>query len=273
MAPKRQPRYHTIAEELRRELATLAPNSILPSEERLARRFGVSRITLRLALSVLERAGLLSRQRGRGTIVSPPKVARHIVPVCTLEEDVQSQGLKLVTRVLRFELATPPPERIRQQLGVQPGERVGALWLLREVDDRVICHDERYLPPALAARFDPQLVTQSAVTDILQELAGVDITASSWETEITPARPDVAAALGITPGTLVLVNSFVERFADGHPAEASITSYRIDRVKFLFAATGPALALSASPGRRSPGGGAPPSDGPRDRRETPETSA
>jgi GntR family transcriptional regulator len=265
MVATRRPRYQAIAEELRQEIATMGPNSILPSEERLARRFGVSRITLRLALSLLERAGLLSRQRGRGTIVSPPMVARHIVPVCTLEEDVQAQGLKLLTQVLQFERAVLPPEGVRQQLGVRPREKVGRLRLLREVDERVICHDERYLPPALAARFDPELVTQAAVTDLLQELAGLEITASSWETEITPATSDVAAALGITPGTLVLVNRFVERFADQRPAEASITTYRIDRVKFLFAATGPALALSASRARRAAGGGrGGPAGGPRD---------
>jgi DNA-binding GntR family transcriptional regulator len=115
------------------------------------------------------------------------------------------------------------------------------------VDERVICHDERYLPSALAARFDPELVGRHAVTDILQDLAGFEITASRWDTEITPARTDVAAALGITPGSLVLVNSFVERFANDQPAEASITSYRIDRVKFLFAASGPTITLARRP--------------------------
>jgi hypothetical protein len=38
------PRYLDIAETLRGQLRKLAPNSLLPSEQRLARRFGVSRV-------------------------------------------------------------------------------------------------------------------------------------------------------------------------------------------------------------------------------------
>lgn len=224
----------------------MGPNAILPSEQRLGKRFGVSRVTVRLALSVLERAGLVSRQRGRGTIVSPPKVARHIVPVSSLEQDLRDQGLKLDTQVLKYERSAVPPPLVRGQLGLREGETVGLLWLLREVDDRVICHDERYLPPALAARFEPELVRQYSVTDILQDLAGLEITAAQWETEITPARSDIGKVLGGTAGTLVLVNTFMELFSSGAPAEFGVMSYRIDRVKFLFAASGPSLMLSSS---------------------------
>jgi GntR family transcriptional regulator len=240
------PLYQTIAEALRREIETMGPNSILPSEQRLAKRFGTSRVTIRLALSMLERAGLLSRHRGRGTIVSPPKVSRHIVPVSTLEQDLREQGFKLETHVLKYEPAVVPPPHIRQRLGLRRGAKAGLLWLIREVDDRVICHDERYVPASLAASFEPELVRQHSVTDLLQDLAGAEITAARWETEITPVRSDIAEVLGVTPGTLVLVNTFTELFSDDHPAEAGVMTYRIDRVKFLFAASGPLLTLSSS---------------------------
>ena len=64
------PRYVNVATVLEGEISRLAPNSLLPTEVQLARRFGVSRITVRGALDVLERSGLVSRLRGRGTIVS-----------------------------------------------------------------------------------------------------------------------------------------------------------------------------------------------------------
>ena len=70
------PRYLAVMEALRAEVVAAAPNTILSTEQQLARRFGVSRLTLRRALGLLERSGLVSRQRGRGTIVSPPKVSR-----------------------------------------------------------------------------------------------------------------------------------------------------------------------------------------------------
>ncbi|MEM1057869.1 MAG: GntR family transcriptional regulator [Verrucomicrobiota bacterium] len=43
----------------------------MPSENQLCRRFSVSRVTVRLALDVLQNRGLIHRQHGRGTFVQP----------------------------------------------------------------------------------------------------------------------------------------------------------------------------------------------------------
>ena len=73
MTPAR-PRYVVIAQTLENEVKGLSPNSLLPTEDQMARRFSVSRITIRSALELLENSGLISRLRGRGTIVSPKKL-------------------------------------------------------------------------------------------------------------------------------------------------------------------------------------------------------
>ena len=62
-----QPRYLDVASMLQEEIGVLAPNSLLPTEQQLAKRFGVSRITVRGALDLLERSGSVTRLRGRGT--------------------------------------------------------------------------------------------------------------------------------------------------------------------------------------------------------------
>ena len=83
------PRYLAVTEALRAEITAAPPNTLLPTEQQLARRFGVSRLTLRRALGLLERSGLVSRQRGRGTIASLPKIGRLLAPLYTLEEDLR----------------------------------------------------------------------------------------------------------------------------------------------------------------------------------------
>ena len=52
------------------EGGVLAEGAFLPSEAELCAQFGVSRITLRRAVSDLCAAGLLLRQQGRGTVVT-----------------------------------------------------------------------------------------------------------------------------------------------------------------------------------------------------------
>ncbi|MDQ0681763.1 DNA-binding GntR family transcriptional regulator [Streptomyces achromogenes] len=67
-----RPLYRRVAAELFGELReTVAPGERLPSERRLAGRFGVSRETVRQALEVLRRDGLIETDR-RGSRVAPP---------------------------------------------------------------------------------------------------------------------------------------------------------------------------------------------------------
>jgi GntR family transcriptional regulator len=68
------PLYQQLADRLRRQIAEGAYRigDRLPSEDALGEEFGVSRITVRAALDQLSSAGLLRRQRGKGTFVSAP---------------------------------------------------------------------------------------------------------------------------------------------------------------------------------------------------------
>ncbi len=228
-------RYLRVADSLRRQVEGLAPNSVLPTEHQLARRFDVSRVTIRRALGMLERSGLVSRQRGRGTIVSPEKVVRRLSPLHSFEEDLWDQGIQFETRVLEFERDAVGPDTALALLGVTPGNTVGHLSLLRVVDDRIVSHDRRYFSSALAARFDCARLAAQGVSEILAELAGSEITSVDWESEIISSSEDVARVLRITPGTLIVANTFTYHLADGSVSEAGVMSYRIDRCKFRFA--------------------------------------
>ncbi|MEQ9564231.1 MAG: GntR family transcriptional regulator, partial [Pseudomonadales bacterium] len=136
-----KPRYVSIAEILESEVKELAPNSLLPTEDQMAKRFEVSRITVRAALELLENSGLISRLRGRGTIVSPKKIVRNFSPFLGFEADMHSQGIDFVTKVLSFEKSMIAPVRITQQLELPDNSRVGRISLIRLVNDQVICQD------------------------------------------------------------------------------------------------------------------------------------
>ena len=103
------PRYLDVAASLDREISMLAPNCLLPTEQQLAKRFGVSRVTVRVALDLLERNGMVSRLRGRGTTVSPPKITRRFFPWHSFEQDLKEQGIDYETRILFYEPQSEPP--------------------------------------------------------------------------------------------------------------------------------------------------------------------
>lgn len=74
---RRRQQRQLLSEEVRLQLAeelrngTYAPNEKLPSEPDFAKRYGISRPTLREILSGLERDGLIRRVHGVGTFVTP----------------------------------------------------------------------------------------------------------------------------------------------------------------------------------------------------------
>src|SRR2546429_6004701 len=49
---------------------------VLPPERALCERFGISRMTLRQAMGLLDREGLIESRRGRGTVVTPARLRK-----------------------------------------------------------------------------------------------------------------------------------------------------------------------------------------------------
>lgn len=66
------PRYLVVAESMRRRIAegVYRVGAKIPNEHALARDFGVSVMTVRQGMSLLEKQGLVARQQGRGTFVT-----------------------------------------------------------------------------------------------------------------------------------------------------------------------------------------------------------
>jgi GntR family transcriptional regulator len=79
------PRYAQISALMRRriERGQWAPGARVPSLEALMAEFGVARVTVRQAINLLVREGLLSAQRGRGTFVTGAPASRRGLRLAT----------------------------------------------------------------------------------------------------------------------------------------------------------------------------------------------
>ncbi|KPC73105.1 MULTISPECIES: winged helix-turn-helix domain-containing protein [Streptomyces] len=116
----RPPLYRRVADQLLAELrdGIVPPGERLPGERRLAEHFGVSRETVRQALDVLRRDGLLSTDR-RGSHVALPGVpagspAPLVFPVGARAAEPRTGDRATVV------WAPPPPEHAAA-LGLVPG--------------------------------------------------------------------------------------------------------------------------------------------------------
>src|SRR6202050_2670810 len=83
-------------------IGALVPGDRLPTEKDLAAWFGVSRMTLRHALSQLARRGLVTRAVGRhgGTFVAAPKLEQDLTTLAGFSEQLRRRGMVAGARVL-----------------------------------------------------------------------------------------------------------------------------------------------------------------------------
>ena len=74
------PLYAQIKDILRARIldGTYQPHQQMPSESEMMAAFGVSRITVRQALTDLQKEGLIFKMHGKGTFVSKPKAFQNL---------------------------------------------------------------------------------------------------------------------------------------------------------------------------------------------------
>lgn len=115
------PLYHQLQETLKQQIESgrWKPGYALPSEPELARRFGVSRVVVRMALGVLEDDHQIVRIRGRGTFVSKPKLNYRAGGLSRMLESLEDE--ELVIEVLDRTVLVPEGA-VRKGLGAEADE-------------------------------------------------------------------------------------------------------------------------------------------------------
>ncbi|MBP1776694.1 MAG: transcriptional regulator, GntR family, partial [candidate division NC10 bacterium] len=137
-AEKFVPNYYRLESHLRESLrnGALRPGDPVPSESSLCQQFGVSRTTVRQALSRLVYDGLITRHRGRGSFVAEPRL-EHSKPFLSFEEEMRARGA--TTGIKLLDMRTEPAEgRVAENLGIAEGTPVVVLERLRLVNGQVV---------------------------------------------------------------------------------------------------------------------------------------
>jgi DNA-binding GntR family transcriptional regulator len=129
------PLYYQVATRLQQQIeeGDIPVGSRLENEVELADRLGVSRPTMRRAISYLVERGMLVRKRGVGTQVVHPKVRRP-VELTSLYDDLLKSGQAPRTEIREFEVR-PAPDRIAEALGIPFGAEVTWIERLRFAGD------------------------------------------------------------------------------------------------------------------------------------------
>ncbi len=200
----------------------------IPSLEQLMESFGVSRMTLRQAIDVLQREGLLTAERGRGTFVSATPGPHRWLKVETTLADLARVYRDTQPTILEIQPTSAPPP-------LEPGDGrpADAYMQMR----RVHAHDGRpyNVISIFMARdvFDlaPERFRAETVVSVMQELPQVQIAHARQRLTISSADVEVAGLLGIPINSPVAEVRRVFNDPSGRVVYLGLITYRGDFVR------------------------------------------
>src|SRR5579863_7308065 len=120
-----RPIYRTLADRIEKRIAEhrYPVGSQIPPEPELEREFDVSRTTVRQALALLKRRGMLASRSGQGTVVKSDGASRTSLSLTGSVRDLVYYASGTRYRPLdRMRLTAPPP--VALVLRLAPDERV-----------------------------------------------------------------------------------------------------------------------------------------------------
>ncbi len=209
----------------------LVPGDRLPREDQFAGLLGVSRMTLRQALSTLEAHGALERKTGRagGTFVREPRIDCDLTGLAGFTEQMRRAHLRAGARVVSAETG-PANATVAHALAIRRGDPVHEIVRVRTARREPLALERSFFPVGpfpdlLAHRLNGSLYR------LLEAEYGQRPSHAVEALEPVIARPGEAALLGVDASIPLML---IERTAftnAGLAVEFARDLFRPDRIR------------------------------------------
>jgi len=222
------PAYQKIQRAIRQKIEAnqLKPGDAVSSERELARIHGVSLMTARHALAVLEREGIVERRRGSGTFVAPPRI--HFNKLMSYTEQMGSRGLSPSSKVIVAKIIEDEPE-IAARLGLPANSRMVKIERARHTSDEPFALEICYLPADEFASVIDAPLARTSLFATLEHDYHVRLAYADEEVDATVAEGRVAQLLNLRPGAPLLRMRQVIYSTKTKPVIYGIGFYRSER--------------------------------------------
>jgi len=226
------PLYLQIEEHVHRVLADGVPHEgRLFTEQELCQRFGVSRMTVRQAITKLVDEGLLYRVRGVGTLPTSSRVTESLERVRDHFEDWESEGRSVSLRILDFKNVEAGSD-VARRLGIAERTEVLHLTRLWIVDGVPIGLVYFYLHPSVGRVLSRSDVERTHVRAAVAKRLHIPFLGEQVEIEAGVASRVMAVRLKIRTGDPVLIRRLTQFYGNHRALVAANCYYRADLYRY-----------------------------------------
>lgn len=199
------PLYHQIKQLLLHDIhaGLYGDRQPLPSEKELGDMYGVSRITIRRALSDLTADGYIKREPGRGTFALSPKVRHRSGKIGGYTDDLAAQGFRVTSDVLDYRQQFPTVE-LAEKLRIPASRRLlFTKQLVRANAEPIALGYAHHNYPDYVS-FSREEIGQDSVLNLLRRKYGLVPRHAERVTELAYLADEEARLLMVAPQTAAI---------------------------------------------------------------------
>jgi len=184
----------------------LAPETKIQSEREFSEDLGVSRMTVRRALTELVNEGLLERRHGSGTYVAKPKVTYESAELVNYVEAMQQRNIATTSQLLEF-IEIAASRRLAELFKIEIGNPIYRVDILRLANRVPVILERGFFPSARFPRLEDWDLEKSSLYDLLTTAYNVRLGQVSQTVEAVAATETVAQQLRIEENAPLLLVS------------------------------------------------------------------
>ncbi len=188
----------------------LTPETKIQSEREFSDDLGVSRMTVRKALTELVNEGLLERRHGSGTYVAKPKVTYEAHEMVNYIAAMKSRNISTNSQLLEMDEIVAS-RRLSEILHIEIGEPIFRICLLRLANRVPIILERVFFPCVRFPDLHEWDLERSSFIDLITDIYKMKLGSVSQTIEAVTATDDVARQLRVDEGfpLLMLVKIFL----------------------------------------------------------------
>jgi GntR family transcriptional regulator len=226
-------KYVAVRDSLREQIVrgVFAEDDKIPSESALGAQFGVSRVTVRLALDDLRKTGLIESRHGKGYFVRRVQVVQDLGRLQGFAEILAPLGIDVHSEVVELKEVIATAD-VRKALKIDRGASVTRIVRRRIAGGAALSYDESHFPVDVGRRLKELDLTHVDIFALLERELGVELGYADISLNVITADEALAESLGINTDDALVRIVRLTHDRDGRPIDYEHLYARPDSYQF-----------------------------------------